>query len=172
MQAKGRARGVPQPASHSHEHCSCCGHSQGEPRVKALGQPHCHTSARDQNFGHGRTNCCIARSRGAEPKVLICSTSLLSGSSECWSSSFGEELLAVLTGVGRKCSSWALLWQLYVSSRLPKQWLSCLQAIIQLVCSKPDSLTDIGHPLFQAKDGHAQEEVLEIGCLLASSGSW
>ncbi|KAM4639398.1 uncharacterized protein AAGF69_016420 [Amazona ochrocephala] len=29
---RGEQRGVPQPASHSHEHCSCCGHSQGEPR--------------------------------------------------------------------------------------------------------------------------------------------
>lgn len=122
----------------------------GRAKSKAPGRSHCHTFARGPDFGHGRTNCCVARCRGAEPTVLICSTSLLSGSSESWSS-FGEELLAVLKGVDRKCSFWALPWQLSVSSRLPKQWLSCLEVVMPLLCSKPGSLTDIGHPPFSGK---------------------
>ncbi|XP_062473450.1 uncharacterized protein LOC134163000 isoform X1 [Pezoporus occidentalis] len=92
----------------------------GRAKSKAAGQTPCHTFTRGPDFGHGRTTCCVARRRGAEPEVLICSTSLLSGSSESWSSSLGEELLAVLKGVDRKCSSWALPWQLCCQEQVSK----------------------------------------------------
>lgn len=62
----------------------------GRAKSKAPGRSHCHTFARGPDFGHGRTNCCVARCRGAEPTVLICSTSLLSGSSESWKLFWGR----------------------------------------------------------------------------------